>query len=271
MSSAWYYQEDGVELGPITFHELVALVKDGRLGRDDFVRPGYQKQWQRAEDTVCLFEMAERIPRERLRLAPVVEHAGAAAVDSVLEDGRFTEGNDDRALQKWFQEQLAATCVNGTVGEVPDDESGLISSSKGFGVETSRTVPKSLWQSVVAAAVARFDMRHGDHDAVRCRWWWHFGRFVPRVESLNVAMRLGFRCVVAAGVGWLTWSLMQQADATEALRFPGWQQRSGVKVVPIIGECSPAEFAFFVWDFVVVMAIAGYAGARWVERHAQDV
>jgi|GEM_PF-6093683 len=270
MATCWYYQRDGRVFGPVSFHELVVLVKDGLLSEDDFVRPEYRHEWQYADTAVGLFEMARKVPRERLRLGTVVEGSVPTAVDAVDGDSEVAEIPADPELQQWFQEQLAATSIDGMVGEAAASEERRISSGDGLGPRDTWTAPKGLWQSVVAAAVERFEARHSDQERAKPRWW-QIWRFLPAKASLNGVLRLGFRCIVAVGVGWITWSLMQQVDATEALRFPGWRQKTGVKVVPILGECSPAEYAFFAWDLVVVMAIVGYAGARWVERHAQDV
>ena len=58
MSSRWYCRTLGQELGPVAFGDLVEMVRQGSLGRDDQVRRDNSTRWSRAEEVVGLFRAA---------------------------------------------------------------------------------------------------------------------------------------------------------------------------------------------------------------------
>lgn len=58
MSTQWYYQVRGGELGPLPCRELVRLVRAGRIAEEDLVRGAHLPDWQPAGSVVGLFYMA---------------------------------------------------------------------------------------------------------------------------------------------------------------------------------------------------------------------
>jgi hypothetical protein len=272
MATRWYFKQKQQEHGPISFHELVVLVKDGILSEDDLVRPEYQRTWQTADTAVGLFNMARRVPREQLRLGPSEKEATASVSEPIGAGDACSDESEASDLQQWFQEQLAATPLSGTVGDdLVGQAAGLKPSGDPGDFDPPTTPQRGLWQSVVAAAVARIDARHDDHAAGKHRWWHVRGWWIASCARANRTLRFAYRCGMSIGVASLTWSLLQQAHITEAMRFPGWQQETGTMVFPLLPGLSPAEYTFLAWDLAVVMAVVGYAAATWIERHVEDV
>lgn len=87
MAQQWYFRAHDQEFGPITFRELVELVRAGVVDEGDPVRSSWRTEWQSAVTVVGLFHMAGRPAEELARLyaaarpipAPVVEPQMEAA------------------------------------------------------------------------------------------------------------------------------------------------------------------------------------------------
>lgn len=62
MATRWYYSEFGLEFGPVSFSELVRLVREGELREDDLVRSTDEMDWRPAESVTGLFHLARREP-----------------------------------------------------------------------------------------------------------------------------------------------------------------------------------------------------------------
>jgi len=64
--SQWYRKGPESELGPLSFPELVRMIRDGALREDDLVRRAEQSKWQRASDVIGLFRAARatQTPRD---------------------------------------------------------------------------------------------------------------------------------------------------------------------------------------------------------------
>lgn len=64
MASKWLCKMDGVKVGPVTFQELVELVRAGGLGEDDLVTRETVEHWVPAREVVGLFRSAGKQPAE---------------------------------------------------------------------------------------------------------------------------------------------------------------------------------------------------------------
>lgn len=62
MAALWFYKTPYEEGGPVTFRELVELVRAGRLREEDRVRAAVSEQWRPARDVVGLFYTAGSPP-----------------------------------------------------------------------------------------------------------------------------------------------------------------------------------------------------------------
>ena len=56
MATEWYCRIMGQEMGPLSFDELIAVARWGRLSRNDTVRSGVNGNWVRAELVSGLFD-----------------------------------------------------------------------------------------------------------------------------------------------------------------------------------------------------------------------
>ena len=95
-------------------------------------------------------------------------------------------------------------------------------------------------------------------------------RMLERLASRQVIawwFRGGCTVTTAAIGGWCIHSWSRY----ETLRYPDrdWLA-AGKAVFPLFGVCSPAQFAFIFVDALIVCAIAGYFGAVFLERFAED-
>lgn len=76
ISDEWYYRmtdDDGVEVGPLTFDALIKLAKSGRLTSDDEVRLGVDSKWRRAGSMGRLVAVLPYQTRRRSNAAPPPE------------------------------------------------------------------------------------------------------------------------------------------------------------------------------------------------------
>ena len=60
MAVQYHYQKRGKVFGPVSFRELVSLVRDAELSTDDLVQADWEKRWIPAATVVGLFHMAGR-------------------------------------------------------------------------------------------------------------------------------------------------------------------------------------------------------------------
>ena len=84
VSDEWYFRmtdDDGVEVGPLTFDALIELAKSGRLTSDDEVRLGVDSKWRRAGSMGRLVAVLPYQTRRRRNTAPLPE----TQVDSLKE------------------------------------------------------------------------------------------------------------------------------------------------------------------------------------------
>lgn len=84
VADEWYYRmtdDEGVEVGPLTFDALIELAKSGRLTSDDEVRLGVDSKWRRAGSMGRLVAVLPYQTRRRRNAAPPPE----TQVDSLKE------------------------------------------------------------------------------------------------------------------------------------------------------------------------------------------
>ncbi len=298
MATNWFWRDGEVENGPVSFHNLVILVKDSVINEDTLVRPEYDREWQYADTAPGLFNMARRVPRERLSGnqqsnqgeapvgANVVSPEGTAAQTNVL--------GDPEDLGRWLQGQLSdvldgSDLVDGsglliTSGEHPDSHGGNQASESVLesvpaidgadfgqsfvsGQDGSDLSGDSRMLSAIEAAAEHHDRRTNAGQEIRS---WRAFRWLrgPNTPFQQSWIRHGFRWVVAFGMAWLAGSMVNSWAAQESMRYPGF--KSQTRTLPLVGECSLDEYAFFTWDFVLGVGIGAYFIARWVEAKCED-
>lgn len=84
MATSWYLKSFEDEFGPISFSELVELVRNGTVVEDDLLRPAQGDQFQRAHSVIGLFYMARRPPANS---ASAPSSAEPSAVDQSASAG----------------------------------------------------------------------------------------------------------------------------------------------------------------------------------------
>ncbi|MBC8117599.1 MAG: DUF4339 domain-containing protein, partial [Candidatus Saccharimonas sp.] len=168
MATQWYWRAEEMTCGPVSFQELVGMVRDRALDEDDLVRPDYTQEWQTTDTVVGLFYMARRTPVPR-EVAP-------DAV-SVIPNG---DGLDDAGVgteaggQVYRMEDVTrGKDLIGGEFELADMLAGA-PDFDGLGVEANRSPSSggfedvamgtsgsgsSQWDSIVQAAVDRVDAR----------------------------------------------------------------------------------------------------------------
>src|SRR5262245_13358186 len=64
MATRWYYRACGQDLGPVSFHQLARLVREGSVTEEDAVRAEWENEWHCAAGVVGLFHTAHRLSCE---------------------------------------------------------------------------------------------------------------------------------------------------------------------------------------------------------------
>ena len=64
MASQWYCKVLGQQMGPLSFPDLVELVRSGTLKEDDPVRRDGRSQWTPAGEVIGLLRAAAKKPAE---------------------------------------------------------------------------------------------------------------------------------------------------------------------------------------------------------------
>ncbi len=62
MATRWFRKEDGREVGPLSFQNLVEMIRAGTLSEDDRVRMEHQNRWIAARDVLGLLQAAKLVP-----------------------------------------------------------------------------------------------------------------------------------------------------------------------------------------------------------------
>jgi hypothetical protein len=302
MATQWYYQEAGEERGPVAFRELVALVRSQAITETDLVRSSWKSEWQPADTVVGLFHMAGRpvaelTPSNPLPTEPIVAEAPADVAAPGTGDATERPGWLTRLFSTTGSRKQAPSQIP-TVGTAAADHLAVTSSNDAgpmpiaatsspeqFGAQLSgddsrpTSSPGSdAWASAVEEAVARADLRAAGLNPPAGRW----RRLARRVANPFTAMRdLGysrwirpaFRLVSAIVCANLVALALEAWSAEEDLRFPRREttvgQDAGGRHFPFVGRCGSGEYAFLVFDVMLVTGAAGYFGARWLDTRAE--
>lgn len=111
MASRWIVQNHGLANGPVTFHELAGLVRDGRLADHDFVRRHDEDDWLPVEAVAGLQRMAHRLSRDgeaEVETARRTRQERAAAEQAAAEE---TERAAEAAAESAERRRSAAMFV----------------------------------------------------------------------------------------------------------------------------------------------------------------
>lgn len=252
--ASYFYQIDEAELGPVSFRELVKLVREEELGTDHPVRADWETDWHAAASVVGLFHMAgrdevlahweaeqRRLEQERIASERAAD-LGVDDLDAMLRtadqvqqeywvDPSLQRLNDPEARKRWRNEKAERD-------------------------QQSRT---SEIGNVVAEAVAESEAK--DVQKERSRFWTAiFSR-----ETLKV----GVRWICAFSVAnFVAWGIMRWTQQ-EQLRYP--DRRSAPEYVfPLYGTCSQNEYYFLLFDAMILGGFIGYGGVKVLESIADD-
>lgn len=239
MATRWYYEAFGLELGPVSFRELVELVRSGRLTEDDLVRANYMPGWERAVEVVGLFHMAHRHSDLLVEPSvPVVDpELNAMPID--LSIAVTTASSDEQRAE--------LPTGSAPPARLPTDN--------------------SLAEAVATALPyvdERFERRRAKPGAISR---WH-----RRLRQTSFFRSLRWRAVprLGAGIGaaLLAATWVKDWSAREALRFPGLLD-DNVRMFPFVGECHVAEYWVFVADLIFLAAVGAYVFVRWIEYNLE--
>lgn len=163
MATQWYWLEQDSERGPVSFQDLVAMIRDCSLDEDDLVRPHYSDEWQKTDTVVGLFSMAKRTPRpkpERLSCPIETELPGSneeAAPSTIY------------ALEKVARDISSLSFQDSTTMAGGETSNGLVSKTQSGldpDLETLDLANGSgSISTVIDEAAAAWDERHGNSNA----------------------------------------------------------------------------------------------------------
>jgi hypothetical protein len=300
MATQWHYQSDGKELGPVSFRELVELVRTGTLTEGDLVRPSWKSEWQHADTVVGLFHMAGKSADELTRLyapgqpaapepPPAEVPAEIAAVDLELDTERpgwMTRLFSLTGLRKPSADgiPILGPPVAGSSAPPAPGVAGAAATaqppSEALSPELAEYFPPTgssggnAWDSTVQDALQRVEERAAALRRPRGR----FGRMLDRVSRALAAVRGPgdsssfrpiFRLVCALICANLVAFAIESWSAEEALRFPTVGSAAANRQFPVIGPCSYAEYLFFMFDTMLVAGAVAWFAARWLDSHAE--
>jgi hypothetical protein len=301
MATQWHYQSDGQELGPVSFRELVELVRTGALTEGDLVRPSWKSDWQHADTVVGLFHMAGKSADELTRLyspgqpavsepPPAAALAELATVDPDPEaerPGWMTRLFSLTGLRKPSADGIPilgppgagssaapAQGVAGTAATAQPSSQGALSAELAEYYPPAANSGSSAWDSAVEHALQRVEERAAASRRPRGR----FGRMRDRVSRALAAVRgTGnsssfrpvFRLVCAFICANLVAFAIESWSAEEALRFPTVGSAAANRQFPLIGPCNYGEYLFFMFDAMLVTGAATWFAARWLDSHAE--
>lgn len=258
MAVQWCYKLDGEEYGPVSFKELVKLVRDGEVAVDDPVKADWQNQWQLAAEVVGLFHMAgrqdvlEKWEAEERELAQLREIEEAAQRDKERSQTEIPHPASEPDQDGWDLSELlpdVAEHHSDVFGPVSRDQTNIIRETS----EISRN--ESLFTSAMRDADAAIENRS---QIPRKRWFlfnWSTKRPVLRSSGqrarLPLLVQFGIPVLFAnlAMAGILYWSRQEQQ------RFPRPEGSPVSMNFPLRGECS--EFEYQCWLAGTMLLIGG--------------
>lgn len=134
MSNAWYYRDNGIENGPVSFDDIFELAQNGVLTRNHTVRTGSDTEWVPADSIVGLFpdSPADDGPQEIASLDDLdFQLVSGSAPAAETQQTRTTVSAPPEPEDVWYYrsgsielgpigfEELAGLAETGTIG--PDD------------------------------------------------------------------------------------------------------------------------------------------------------
>ncbi len=273
MATQWYFELGDDEMGPVSFQDLVDLVRAGVLSEDAMVRASWKTTAQRANSVIGLIYMAQRPAATPDAPAAVSSPEPVAAAPDQPADGI------EPPRPEWLERLLEmGPALHVTHAETyvtqPDTEpnsTGVADdpfSDTSIPPEPDADQPSvaddlaarnltasgnsSAWTSTMEAALSQVDSRRPTTTQRRRGRLWQACAAMGSVlrqaaqsrEFIAQAFRIGSAIVVAnlAAFGIDSWSQRQ------ALRFPTrpGQTQAATSEFPLIGKCSSTEYTVLV-------------------------
>lgn len=251
MATTYRYRVDQQEQGPVSFQELVQLVRDETLRADSPVMADWQQEWVHAAEVVGLFH---------------------------------TAGRDD-VLEKWEQEQREKrrqTLLSQDDGEpTADTFAGMISEQE-FVLSQKEALRKL--DEADAAYLANLRQRVDEHSST----YQQDVRIDESIRALDndeagksLSVHFGmlnagllhflFRLTVSLLIANLALYVILQISDYELMRFPSrFQSSETARYFPVYGRCSFLEFVVLMIDAFLVFSVIGYGTARVLELFVEE-
>lgn len=252
MSTLYRYRLRDTEHGPVSFRELVRLVRDGTISTDDPVIADWQDEWHPAAEVVGLFHMAGRQDVLEKWEAERRAREGLSEDDAEATEPSGPVDPDEPSWQRRYREVQEEQHAR-------DAERRRELEVELAGRRTAQGIADSI-----AAAEERLDQR----DAAR-----QPGRLQMLRESLFSSSMLHslFRWGIAFAAANIAAYTVLEWTETEAMRFPDRNVNSPPPpVFPYWGECTQAEYLFLLIDTMLLAGMTGYCLARALELLADD-
>lgn len=250
MATSYHYRSSSVkEAGPVSFRELVRLVRDDALRADDLVKADWETEWRPAAEVVGLFHTAGR--------ADVLERWEQEQIEKQRQLDAVTNSESETAE---FEELLA------TQGDFPDrgaifDRLEQLEQERldRLRAEQAHGKPESKTQQQIDFLIQSASLEREELERKRNQ--------KSIISCFTVGtMQAMFRIAMAIAVSNLTTYLVFLWSQREMQRFPDLRSSPDqTRVFPIYGKCSEFEFLFLMFDTVIISAIAGYGLARLLE------
>ena len=256
MATTYHLQRDLGQQPPLSFRELVLLVRDETVGPDDFVCAdwnGERGEWQPAATVVGLFYMAgrsdvmERWEAERRAEAERLASMESALDDLIVADGNSTEG----AVLPDSADEVAGA---GPFFPGSDTEFNDVQAAR-----LQREMADLVDQSVADA-----DAREAARQPGRLR---RLASLIFSRRAVTVSFRWICTFAIANLVGYAIWQWSQR----EMQRFPSAKMLdSQIREFPFWDPCPPIEYNFLLVDVMLMTGVAVYIGLRIIESMAEE-
>ena len=250
-TNQWYFRVGDEELGPVTFRELVELVRCGVIGDRDFVRSFWNETPQRVESVIGLLYMSRQPP-----VATLEQTETPQTVVDQLAAVEIEERGDRNERPEWLQRLLELqTSLNSKAafqgaptdiraepsdtgtGEPAEDSSHPAeieyepdreeqTSAKHLG-QGSGSGGSAEWDATMGAALSHLGQEQTAPKKLRGFVWSTSGRILGAVRNMVTSERFlsrMFRVGSMIGVAAVVGMSVEQWSLTESKRFPG---RSG--------------------------------------------
>lgn len=306
MTNQWYFQVGGEELGPISYRELVELVRVGVITESDWVRSFWKDSHQRADSVVGLFYQARQArpaqPQQAEMSAAIVERLIAVEAPVTAEIVEKPEW-----LQRLLELQASLQTTKGFTGgshdasetdslraeneqAVPDhslftngealleepeavEQEGAFCSRESFAQDTTPSV-SSAWAATMDAALTEVDSRGSTATRQRKGVWNALGTTTSVIfgkASSREFLGHAFRTACMIGTATMVGVWVDQWSERESMRFPSRssQQEDSPRHFPWIGKCSNSEYMLLVVNLMLISGAGGYGIAAFLESRAE--